>query len=80
MTVSPTCESCGMPIESGRYCSYCTDEDGQLQSFEERFSRMVDWQLREKPGAERSEVEAATRAYMAKMPAWRDHPQLAGLS
>jgi hypothetical protein len=27
-----TCESCGMPIETGRYCGYCTDETGQLQS------------------------------------------------
>ena len=31
------CESCGMPIESGRYCGYCTDETGALQPFEERF-------------------------------------------
>ena len=24
------CESCGMPIESGRYCDHCTDETGVL--------------------------------------------------
>ena len=34
MTTTATCESCGMPIETGRYCSHCTDETGQLQSFE----------------------------------------------
>src|SRR5215831_19629880 len=26
MTTTSSCESCGMPIESGRYCGYCTDE------------------------------------------------------
>lgn len=25
-----TCESCGMPIESGPYCAHCVDETGQL--------------------------------------------------
>jgi hypothetical protein len=34
MTTTPTCESCGMPIETGRYCGHCTDESGQLQSFD----------------------------------------------
>jgi hypothetical protein len=68
------CDSCGMPIESGRYCSYCTDLEGRLQSFEERFERMVAWQVQRDPGASRDQVEAATRAYMATMPAWRDHP------
>ena len=33
MTTAPACESCGMPIETGRYCGYCTDETGALQSF-----------------------------------------------
>jgi hypothetical protein len=74
---SASCESCGMPIESGHYCSYCTDADGRLQPFEERFERMVDWQARREPAASRAELEAATRAYMRSMPAWRDHPALA---
>ncbi|CAM5792248.1 hypothetical protein [Cellulomonas persica] len=71
------CESCGMPIESGRYCAYCTDETGALQAFEERFERMVSWQERRNPGASRAELEEQTKAYMATMPAWRDHPSLA---
>ncbi len=41
MTTTSSCDSCGMPIESGRYCGYCTDESGALQSFEERFARMA---------------------------------------
>ena len=51
-----TCESCGMPLETGRYCDYCTDEHGELQSFDERFARMVDWQARRSPGTARADL------------------------
>ena len=78
MTTTPTCESCGMPIESGRYCAHCTDESGNLQSFDERFQRMTDWQSRRNPGASRAEIEQQTREYMATMPAWIGHPGLVG--
>lgn len=71
------CESCGMPIENGRYCQYCVDETGKLQDFDTRFGRMVDWQLREK-GGERAAAERDTLAYMATLPAWRDHPRVRG--
>lgn len=75
-TTEISCESCGMPIESGRYCGYCTDAQGNLQPFDERFERMVDWQARREPDASREQVEAATLAYLATMPAWRDHPRV----
>jgi hypothetical protein len=65
-----------MPIESGRYCQYCVNERGELQTFEERFERMVAWQARRSPEKNRETLEAETLAYMAKMPAWKDHPQL----
>ena len=71
------CESCGMPIETGRYCEHCVDDDGNLQSFDQRFERMVAWQARRQPDAPRSELEAATLKYMASMPAWRDDPRVA---
>ena len=70
------CESCSMPIESGHYCSHCVTGTGQLQPFEERFDKMVGWQLRQKPGLPRAQAEADTLAFMAKMPAWRDHPRV----
>lgn len=70
------CESCGMPIEAGPYCEYCLDDKGQLQAFTERFERMVQWQMRKNPGTERAQAERETYAYMAKMPAWRDHPEV----
>lgn len=69
------CESCGMPIETGRYCAYCVDETGALQDFDTRFGRMVDWQLRER-GGDRAQAEKDTLAYMATLPAWRDHPRV----
>ena len=76
---APTCESCGMPIETGHYCEHCTDADGVLQSFDERFARMVDWQARRTPDVPRTDLERTTLEYMAGMPAWRDHPRLAEL-
>ena len=69
------CESCGMPIENGRYCQHCVDETGVLQDFDTRFGRMVDWQLREQ-GGERAAAERDTLAYMSTLPAWRDHPRV----
>jgi hypothetical protein len=75
-TAGSGCESCGMPIESGRYCQHCVDAEGNLQPFEERFERMVGWQARREPEASREQLEAATLAYLATMPAWRDHPRV----
>ena len=75
MTSTP-CESCGMPIETGRYCVHCVDQDGNLQSFDDRFQRMVEWQARQGPTADRAALEASTLAYMANMPAWRNHPKV----
>ncbi len=77
MTDRHPCESCGMPIETGPYCPHCIDEKtGALQAFEERFERMVSWQLRKDPTGSREAAEKATLAYMAKMPAWKDHPRV----
>ena len=80
------CESCGMPLETpadhalgdvGKpWCVHCAP-DGALQPFEERFERMVQWTVRSE-GVERSVAEARTRDYMRQMPAWKDHPALAG--
>lgn len=76
MTTTHPCESCSMPIETGRYCAHCVGPDGELQSFDERFGRMVDWQARRNPEQSRAEVETATLRYMATLPAWRDHPRV----
>ena len=65
-----------MPIETGRYCQYCVNEQGELQPFEERFERMLSWQARRSPEKNRETLEAETLAFMAKMPAWKDHPKV----
>jgi hypothetical protein len=70
------CESCSMPIESGPYCQHCVDSAGKLQPFDERFERMISWQQRKQPTATRDELETATLAFMATMPAWKDHPRV----
>ncbi|HLY30317.1 MAG TPA: zinc ribbon domain-containing protein [Ktedonobacterales bacterium] len=83
--VSETCISCGMPMATladhapGRpesaWCAYCSTPSGDLQAFEERFERMTQWEMR-RNGRDRASAEAATRAYMRTMPAWRNHPAL----
>ena len=73
-----SCESCGMPIDSGRYCAHCTDGEGNLQDFDARFAAMVSWQRRRDPSASPEQAEADTLAYLATMPAWRDHPRVSG--
>jgi hypothetical protein len=74
------CESCGMPIETGIYCRYCADENGKLPAFEQRFDRMVAWWTGQHPELPSDEVRRQALAYMAQMPAWRDHPKVkAGL-
>jgi hypothetical protein len=78
MNTSHPCESCSMPIETGRYCQYCSNEKGELQPFEERLERMVAWQARNNPGKARTQLESETLAFMAKMPAWKDHPRVRG--
>jgi putative zinc ribbon protein len=70
------CESCSMPIESGTYCEYCVDENGQLQDFDTRFERMTGWAARRDPEKSAEDIEAQTLAFMATLPAWRDHPRV----
>lgn len=77
MTSTTTCESCSMPIESGRYCEHCTDENGKLQDFDTRFAAMVAWQRQSNPNTPAEQIEAETRAFMGRMPAWKGHPRLA---
>ena len=78
MSTSTRCESCGMPIEAGPYCQYCVGPDGRLQDFDERLARMLQWQRRQHPGQPEAETLQQTLDYLARMPAWKDHPRVAG--
>ncbi len=76
-TTGASCQSCGMTIESGPYCRYCVDAEGNLQEFEERFERMVQFMERRNPDLSREQAAKMTLEYMSIMPAWRDHPRVA---
>ena len=69
-----------MPIETGTYCQYCVTPSGELQPFDERFEKMVAWQLRQKPGLRRADAERDTLAFMSKMPTWKDYARVRGRS
>jgi hypothetical protein len=85
LRMQETCVSCGMPMATAAdhapghpdsaWCARCSAPNGDLQAFEERFERMTQWEMR-RNGQDRATAEAATRAYMRAMPAWRDHPSL----
>ena len=70
------CKSCSMPIESGDYCHHCTDEEGNLLSFEDTLARFVQFARRKDPSLGEDEARERTLAFMAEQPAWRDHPSL----
>jgi len=76
MNEKHTCQSCAMPIDAGVYCQYCADENGELHPFEESVERMSQFMKREQPGLSDREAVNQTLSYMAKMPAWREHPEL----
>jgi len=73
-TSSHRCESCTMPIESGQYCAYCSDEQGQLKPFDDRFESMISFTLKRDPAMNRATAEAKTLEFMGTLPAWRNHP------
>jgi len=85
LRIEETCISCGMPMATpanhapghpdSAWRLHCSAPDGDLQAFEERFERMAQWEMR-RNGQDRATAEAATRAYMRSMPAWRNHPSL----
>ena len=70
------CQSCGMSVEHATYCQYCVNERGELQSFDERFEKMVQWTLKENKDMTREEAEQKAKVYMKTMPAWKNHPNL----
>lgn len=76
---STRCESCGLPVHSYRYCAHCTDEYGNLQSFDARLESIVaEWEV-EHPHLTYHEAREQAKHFMAQMPAWRDHPRIVGL-
>ncbi len=69
-----SCQSCGMPMPGAEpgvmYCDYCTDETGQLRSYEQVFEGTVTGYFMGMQKMARAEAEAAAREHLGKMPAW----------
>jgi len=74
------CLSCGLPTkrtqreiasELANYCPDCKDQHGHLRSYEEVHERMT-LHLMRKEKLDRPMAEAAARARMAELPAWKD--------
>ncbi len=72
----PKCPSCALPIDDGTYCQHCTDDQGNLQVFQERFKCMTQWIQNKETDLTLAQAQQKTRAYMATMPAWQNHPEL----
>jgi hypothetical protein len=68
------CESCGMPIESGVYCEHCSDENGALQSLDERIRRMSIFMKDQDSSLDDVAADIKVREYLKNMPAWKNHP------
>jgi uncharacterized glyoxalase superfamily protein PhnB len=70
-----SCQSCGMPLadaEPGQmYCQYCTDEEGNLKSYEEVFEGTVAGYFMGMQKMQRKPAEAAAKKHLASMPAWK---------
>ncbi len=72
--VMSSCQSCGMPLSNAQpgdmYCSYCTDDSGQLRPYEEVLEGTSVGYFMGMQKMERAAAEEAARAHLASMPAW----------
>lgn len=76
-----TCIACGMPMQKPSdfamgdrdkdYCVHCARPDGTMQSYEEKLDSMAGFIVRTQ-GLDRKVAEAAARAMLAKLPAWKE--------
>lgn len=81
MTNDKICESCGMPMQeakdfgagdvNNKYCVHCTDEKGNLKSFEEILAGMKHFAI-SSLGVHEEEAEKIAKENMSKMPAWKE--------
>ncbi|MDE3076179.1 MAG: hypothetical protein KGJ86_12195 [Chloroflexota bacterium] len=69
------CDSCGMPLDASRgnspYCQHCVDENGNLQSRDERLERFTQWTMHQE-GLPREAAQTKAMEHMKTMPAWKD--------
>lgn len=76
----PTCYSCGMPLEkasdhalgdaNNQYCIYCTDEQGQLKSYEDILNGTANY-LVHSQGMSLEAAKGIANDMLSKLPAWK---------
>ena len=77
-----TCIACGMPMreksdfamgdESKDYCVHCANDDGSMQSFEQKKEGMISFVIKTQ-GLARESAESAALSMMKKLPAWQSN-------
>lgn len=69
------CQSCGMPLKDAvpgqMYCSYCTDEKGQLKSYEQVLEGTASGYFMQMQKMPREKALAAAKEHLSKYPAWK---------
>lgn len=76
------CIACGMPMtkttdfpkgdETKNYCVHCANEDGSMQTFEQRKQGMIEFVIRAQ-GYDRSAAEKMVTNNMRQLPAWKNY-------
>lgn len=76
------CIACGMPMKNPEdfangdsrkdYCRYCARPDGTMQSYDEKLDSLTDFIVKTQ-GLNEKSANAAAKAMMAKLPAWKSH-------
>ena len=77
-----TCIACGMPMkeksdyamedESKDYCVHCANEDGSMQSFEQKKENLIGFIVKTQ-GLAREAAEGAALSMMKKLPVWKSN-------
>jgi hypothetical protein len=75
------CIACGMTMQKPSdfalgdvtkdYCKYCVNEDGSLQTYDQRLESLT--RLVQKQGMDEESARITAANLMAELPAWQDH-------
>jgi hypothetical protein len=64
-------EEYGQGWPDNPYCVYCTDDDGNLKSYEEVLLGFANYVMKEK-GGPLEDAKKIAAAEMSRLPAWKD--------
>jgi hypothetical protein len=69
------CQSCGMPLADAQpgdmYCDHCTDDAGNLRSYEQILEGTIQGYFMGMQGMERAAAEVAAKEHLGNMKAWK---------